>query len=108
VRSKVDWSFTRIAKTATLAAWPSGPAGGAAEAGYAERSETIFGAGPVLRASAAARLTDWYLLRLELLAAITTPRAVLRFADREVATWGRPFLQLTLGAEFGLLRPTQS
>lgn len=82
--------------------------GAAAEAGYVARAETIVGAGPVVRASAAARLANWYLLRVELLAAITTPRAVLRFADREVATWGRPFLLLTLGAEFGLVQQTQS
>lgn len=82
--------------------------GAAAEVGYAARSESIVGAGPVLRASAAAQLASWYLLRLELLAAFTTPRAALRFADREVATWGRPFLQLTLGSEFGLLQRTQT
>ncbi|MEY4511771.1 MAG: hypothetical protein RLZZ450_3893 [Pseudomonadota bacterium] len=78
--------------------------GSAPEAGYSARTDRIVGAGPALRASAAARLSKWSRVRLELLAAITAPHAVVRFAGREVASWGRPFVLLTLGVELGVPR----
>jgi hypothetical protein len=60
-------------------------------------------AGPVLRAGAAIEMTRALRLRAEVLGCLTFPQAVIRFAGREVADWGRPVGLLTLGLEWGAL-----
>jgi hypothetical protein len=71
--------------------------------GYAGEDASIATAGPVLRSCASIHVTPVLRLRAELLGGITAPRAVIRFAGREVAEWGRPFGLLTLGLEWGAL-----
>lgn len=70
--------------------------------GYAAESASIVTAGPVLRSCASIDVTTRLRLRAELLGGITAPHAVIRFAGREVADWGRPFGLLTLGLEWGV------
>jgi hypothetical protein len=78
--------------------------GRTSEAAYRARVEHTFGVGPVLRTSAAAQLTATLALRLELLIGVSVPHAVVRFAGREVASWGLPYGLLTLGLEARALR----
>jgi hypothetical protein len=54
-----------------------------------------------LHASAGRWLSDSVRLRAGVLAGATAPRPVLRFDDRDVATWGRAFGALALEAEIG-------
>jgi hypothetical protein len=71
--------------------------------GYAGEEASIVTAGPVLRSCASIDVTPVLRLRAELTGGVTAPHAVIRFAGREVAEWGRPFGLLTLGLEWGAL-----
>jgi hypothetical protein len=71
--------------------------------GYGAENASIVTTGPVLRSCAAIDITRSWRLRAELLGGLTFPRAVVRFAGREVADWGRPVGLLTLGLEWGAL-----
>jgi hypothetical protein len=44
----------------------------------------------------------WFRLRGTLLGGLSAPRPVLRFENREVATWGRPFVGAVVASEFGV------
>jgi hypothetical protein len=46
--------------------------------------------------------TSWFSLRANVFGGFSAPRPVVRFLEREVATWGRPFVSGVLVAEFGL------
>lgn len=48
------------------------------------------------------RLSDWLRIRTSLFGGASAPRAVLRFNQREVATWGRWFGGLAIRVEVGL------
>jgi hypothetical protein len=71
--------------------------------GYAANDASSLTAGPVLRSCASIDVTPAVRLRAEILGGVTAPRAVIRFAGREVAAWGRPFGLLILGLEWGAL-----
>lgn len=72
-------------------------------AGYRARDAFTVTAGPLLRASASTALASSVRVRADLAAGATFPRTTITFADREGATWGRPFGLLTLGLEWGPL-----
>jgi hypothetical protein len=72
-------------------------------AGYGARDSSTVTLGPLLRSSAAIELVPPLRVRLELGVGVSFPRATISFADREEATWGRPFGLLTLGLEWGVL-----
>jgi hypothetical protein len=77
---------------------------GAAAAGYAGFDETIFVTAPFARFSAKLELGSAWRLGLVTMLGTALPHVSVRFADREVATWGRPyFLVATLGIEAPLL-----
>jgi hypothetical protein len=45
---------------------------------------------------------SWLEVRAGVRGGLSAPRPAIEFSDREVATWGRPFLSATLEAEFQL------
>jgi hypothetical protein len=55
-----------------------------------------------LHAGASFKTTSWLRLRAAVRGGMSAPRPVLRFDEREVATWGRGFFSGTLEAEFQL------
>jgi hypothetical protein len=55
-----------------------------------------------VHSSLAWSLTPWFRLRGTVLGGLSAPRPVLRFENREVASWGRPFAAAALASEFGL------
>jgi hypothetical protein len=55
-----------------------------------------------LHSSLAWSLTPWFRVRGTVLVGVSAPRPVLRFENREVASWGRPFAAAALASEFGL------
>jgi hypothetical protein len=55
-----------------------------------------------LNSSLAWSLTPWFRLRATVLGGLSAPRPVLRFENRPVASWGRPFAAAALTSEFGL------
>jgi hypothetical protein len=75
--------------------------GDAPASGYAGQSASITTAGPLVRACGSLDVTPSLRLRTELAAGATMPHAVIRFAGRQVADWGQPFVLLTLGLELG-------
>lgn len=77
--------------------------GDAPASGYAGQSASIATAGPLVRACGALDVTPSLRLRTELATGVTMPHAVIRFAGRQVADWGQPFVLLTLGLELGFL-----
>jgi hypothetical protein len=70
---------------------------------YEGRAASMATAGPWLRGCAALAITPSMRVRLELSGGSTFPRAVIRFAGREVADWGQPFGLVTLGLELAVL-----
>jgi hypothetical protein len=70
--------------------------------GYGAESASIVTAGPVLRSCAAIEITRALRLRAGLLGGLTFPHAVIHFAGRAVADWGRPVGLLTLGLEWSV------
>ncbi|HEX3774447.1 MAG TPA: hypothetical protein VHV51_08280 [Polyangiaceae bacterium] len=77
--------------------WLEGDAGSP----YAGRDTHNYGVAPLGRASLGFRLAGPVSLRTQLLGGVTSPRVAVRFADRTVAHWGRPFALTLIGLEFG-------
>jgi hypothetical protein len=77
--------------------------GDAPAPGYAGQNASVTTAGPLVRACGSLDVTPSLRLRSELAAGVTMPHAVIRFAGRQVADWGQPFVLLTLGLELGFL-----
>jgi hypothetical protein len=75
---------------------------GEADAPYAGRETHSFGAAPVLRSNLDFRLAGSLSLHLGVLSGVSSPRVAVRFADRTVAHWGRPFALAVIGLEVGL------
>jgi hypothetical protein len=75
---------------------------GEADSPYAGRETHSFGAAPVLRSNLDFRLAGSLSLHLGALSGISSPRVAVRFADRTVAHWGRPFALAVIGIEVGL------
>lgn len=67
--------------------------------GQEERTTAALG---FAQASLAWSLAPWFRIRLGVLGGASAPRPVLRFAEREVAAWGRLFAAAALSSEFGL------
>ena len=76
---------------------------GSAEPPLLDRTEQMFVVVPSLRAGVALKLSKRLAFRSDGLVGASVPRAAIRFADREVADWGRPLLSLSLGLEASLL-----
>ncbi len=68
-------------------------------AGQSERTTAALG---FVQANLAWSAASWLRFRLSLLGGSSAPRPVVRFADREVAAWGRLFVAAALSSEFGL------
>jgi len=68
-------------------------------AGQSERTAVALG---FAQASVAWSAASWLRFRLSLLGGSSAPRPVVRFADREVAAWGRLFVAAAVSSEFGL------
>ncbi len=76
---------------------------GEASAPYQGQSESLATALPFLRLGVAASLTSQLRLRAELLAGLSAPATILRIADSEAATWGRPLLVGSLSLQLGAI-----
>jgi hypothetical protein len=74
---------------------------GDAEAPYAGRETHSYGVAPLLRSNLSLRLAGTVSLHSELIGGISSPRVAVRFADRTVAHWGRPFGLAVIGLEVG-------
>jgi hypothetical protein len=74
---------------------------GEAGSPYAGRVTHSYGVAPMARANLGFRLTGPVSLHTELLGGVSSPRVALRFADRTVAHWGRPFTLGLIGLEVG-------
>jgi hypothetical protein len=72
---------------------------GSAGGDYRARSERLVTSGPFAHGMAALRLVGPLHLRADAELGVALPRIVVRFAGRDVASWGRPFLQCALGLE---------
>jgi hypothetical protein len=77
--------------------WLEGDAGSP----YAGRDTHSYGVAPLGRANVGFRLAGPVSLHTQLLGGVTSPRVAVRFADRTVAHWGRPFALALIGLEFG-------
>lgn len=75
---------------------------GRADAGFDARSTDAWLAWPYARAGGTFALSERLRIALDVRAGATFPRAVIRFADRDVATLGRPLVVPGLGLEVAL------
>ncbi len=75
---------------------------GAADPPYVGRSDRVMTLVPHIDAGGTVRISDRIAVGLRFSGAIAAPEAVVRFAGRDVANWGRPFVLATLGLEVGL------
>jgi hypothetical protein len=78
--------------------------GDAPAPGYAGTDDASVTAGPLVRLCLSLPLVPSLRIRAQLGGGATFPAAVVSFAGRQVATWGRPFALLSLGLEWGALR----
>jgi hypothetical protein len=77
---------------------------GSARPGYESADDTVWAAAPFVRASAQVEMGYGWRLTVGALLGTGLPRISVYFADREVATWGRPyFFVTTLGVAAPLL-----
>ena len=97
--NRVTWSLGAGAALAVLSLRGEAPG-----AGYGATDASSVTVGPILRSGSSIALGPTLRARIELTAGATFPRAIVSFAGREVATWGRPFALATLGVEWGALR----
>jgi hypothetical protein len=67
--------------------------------GYVGRDDSVVTALPFGRFAFELPFTRGFGLRMATNVGVSAPRAVVRFDDRVVASWGRPFLALTLGVQ---------
>jgi hypothetical protein len=74
---------------------------GEAGSPFAGRVTHSYGVAPMARANLGFRLTGPVSLHTELLGGVSSPRVAVRFADRTVAHWGRPFMLGLIGLEVG-------
>jgi len=70
---------------------------GTAAAGYVGRVEDVVFGAVGADATATVRLLGWLSLYLSGAVLVAMPRAVVAFAGRDVAEWGRPAVMLSLG-----------
>jgi hypothetical protein len=70
--------------------------------GFSVRSDRVTAAAGFGELALSKTLVDGLRLRSELWFGSTVPRVAIRFADREVATWGRPFAVATLALELAV------
>jgi hypothetical protein len=72
---------------------------GEANAPYRSLADQVWAAAPYLRPRLVIRLLTWLQLGVDLLVGVAVPRPIVRFATRDAATWGQPFLVVgvTLG-----------
>ncbi len=72
-----------------------------AETPYVGRDRALTSGLYFVHFGCARELTDWLRLRASLAVGLSGPRPVLRFDEREVASWGPGFGMLTLSTELG-------
>jgi hypothetical protein len=72
---------------------------GRADAGYVGSTDSLLTALPFGRLAFEVRVTRGLRVRMTSNVGASTPRAVIRFDERWVASWGRPFFALTLGIQ---------
>jgi hypothetical protein len=75
---------------------------GAAAPSFVGRGDDVFAALSFVHAGAAVAASRDVRFFGDATLAVATPRPVVRFADREVASWGRPAAFFTLGLEVGV------
>jgi hypothetical protein len=75
---------------------------GEASRPYVARDDRLTAGVYYAHASAGRWLASWLRIRAGLLAGFSAPRPVVRFDDREVASWGRAFAGMVLQAEVGV------
>ena len=76
---------------------------GSAEAPYVGEEDSVFTAAGFTRISAYYVLPPAWRLRGELLMGLAAPRPTVRFAERQVGSWGRPFALAIIELELGVL-----
>jgi hypothetical protein len=67
------------------------------------RARTVASGVVFANASTAFRLGPWLGLRLEVTGGTASPRPTIEFDGKDVASWGRPFAVLTVGAEIDVV-----
>lgn len=71
-------------------------------------SEELIAVGPYVELGCALRVVRWLTLRLDARAIMAFPRPIIQFADREVASLGRPLMTAPLGLEYrAVVSPTR-
>jgi hypothetical protein len=70
-----------------------------AEQPFIARDRRLISGRYYLHAGLARELEDWLRLGVDIAAGVNSPRPVLRFDERDVASWGPGFVALTLNAE---------
>jgi hypothetical protein len=73
---------------------------GEAASGFLGNSDTLAVAVLLADGELNVQLGSWLALRLTLLAGAALPRPVIRFDNREVAAWGRPFAAAVIAFDF--------
>ena len=74
---------------------------GEAGSPYAGRVTHSYGVAPVTRFNLGFRLAGPVSLHTEMISGVSSPRIAVRFAERTVAHWGRPFVLGLVGLEVG-------
>lgn len=77
---------------------------GRASSGFESADETVTVFTPLVRTSFHAVLTPWLRLRAGAAGGSTFPAVRVAFGSREVASWGRPFVVLSVALEAGLIQ----
>ena len=76
---------------------------GYADPPYEDNTNLVVTAAVCLKGGLSFAINDTFALRVDMLAGWTMPRPVVRFAGRDVAWWGRPFLGAMIGLDMGLI-----
>ncbi|WP_129347455.1 hypothetical protein [Sorangium cellulosum] len=74
---------------------------GVAGAGYLGRASSAVTASPFVRLGLADAVTPMFRVRADVLTGMIAHGVSIRFAQREAATWGKPFVLSSAGVDFG-------
>ncbi|HEY5961704.1 MAG TPA: hypothetical protein VIV60_34330, partial [Polyangiaceae bacterium] len=72
---------------------------GQANLGYAGATDTVITVAPVVYLKLRARITPTWSAFASVLSGASVPEVRVKFDDRSVASWGQPFVLVTLGID---------
>jgi hypothetical protein len=103
IGAAVDLRMTRpsweVRGGAGLARSVTAMTGDTAQAGYGNFDDTAASFSPFARSSLHVAISERLYACAGMMVGVTAPRVVIRFGDRDAATWGRPWVLGTLGLE---------